>query len=324
MSLGFAVLIRLPILLVAPGLLILLLPRSRQDIRLRRIVLADAIWFLVTLVVFGVLPVLWHQQRVAGAWYLSTYSAGDSASPSFLHVPKNVWFYLSLPGLGGLGSWLVFAFALGLLLAVRTFHSTAEGRLIASALTTWGVPAVYLLTHSVTTHYYAIPSMFATLWLLALGLLRLEATACAKRIAPGRTLRRVLAFGAIAILIGQAAQLHWTAPTDAPSETTPPSMPAEFRHGKPWIWADSTSGTILYYADLPTFKISFGDRDTRQRVHAIAFATGERQFLVIDCPSMETEAAEIQRMGATLELRGEIATFPYYLIHWPANGPVMP
>ena len=323
-SLGFAVLVRLPIILLAPGLLTLVLPQSVRDIRSRRVIGEPALWFVVALVNFGVVPLLWHQQRVAGAWHLSTYGTGDSASPSFACVPENAWYYLTQPGLGGFGSWMVLAFAIGLLFALRTFHSTGECRLIAAALITWGVPAAYFLTHSVTTHYYAIPSMFATLWLLALGVWKIESTACSKGIAPRQSTRRLLAIGVGAILIGQATHLRWTAPTDVPRSASPPSMPAELHDGKPWIWADMTSGTITYYIDVPTFKISFGNRETRQRVYAIAFATGERQFLVVDCPSMVAAMAEIQLMGGTLEPRGQVATFPYYLIHWPQSGPIGP
>ena len=83
-----------------------------------------------------------------------------------------------------------------------------------------------------------------------------------------------------------------------------------------------TSGTLVYYGDVPAFKLIFGDRETRYRVYCIAFATGERQFLVEDCPSMTEIAAEIRLMHGTLELRGDVASYPYYLIHWPAGGPV--
>lgn len=320
--LGAAVLIRLPIIFVAPGLLILLLPRSVRDLRPLRAVLEPSLWFVVGVIVCGVLPVLFHQNAVSGAWYHSTYGTNDSAPPSVRHVPANVLFYLGQPGLEGLASWQVLTFAIAWLIAVRTFRSSINRRFVVAALATWGVPVAYFLTHGVTTDYYAIPSMFATVWLFGLDFLRLEATAGQRDGRSGRPARRFLAAIAATVLIGQTVHLWRTAPNASDPPADAPVIPAEFRQGNPWIWADFTSGTIVYYADVPTFKVTFTDRETRLRVFALAFAIGELQYIVVDCPAMEEVAAEIKCAGGSLEPRGQSAGAKYYLVQWPASGPV--
>jgi hypothetical protein len=318
-NLGLGVLVRLPIVLLAPGLFILLLPHAISDVRPRRLVGQASIWFLFALALVGLAPLLVHQHNVAGDWHLPTYATNDTAPPSLRYVPENGWFYLTQPDLQGLASWQVLLVAIGWLIVARAFPSTNKGRFIAAALALWGAPAAYFLTHRVATPYYAIPSMFATLWLVALELLRLEAVAAASNHPlKGRT-RSVVAAIAGTILVVQSVQLYRTAPSEISTDVLSPNMPAEFQQGKPWIWADIVSGTIVYYADAPTFKISFCDSETRQRVFAIALASGEPQYLVVDCPSMQEIAVEIQTLGGKLERRGEVAAYPYYRIHWPAN-----
>lgn len=315
--LGLAVLIRLPIILVAPGLLIFLLPDSLHNLRPRRAIREPSYWFLVAIVVCGVIPVLFHQHAVAGAWYCSTYGTNDSALPSVSRVPANVLFYLTRRGLEGLASWQVLTFAMSWILAARAACSPLNRRFVIGALMVCGLPVGYFLTHGVTTDYYLIPTMFATVWLLGLDFPRLEATAGTS----GRSVRRLLAAIAAAILIGQTVQLWRTAPIASVRPLVRPDIPAEFHQGKPWIWADLTSGTIVYCADVPTFKVTFADRKTRLQIFKIAFAIGERQYIVVDCPAMQEVAAEIERAGGRLEPRGEAAGAPYSLIEWPADGP---
>jgi hypothetical protein len=93
--LGVAILIRLPVIFLVPGFLLLLWPRSWYS-RLHEIVIP----FCLGVILLGVLPVLLHQERLAGAWYIPTYGLGDTASPTLAALGKNLVYYLG----GGEGS----------------------------------------------------------------------------------------------------------------------------------------------------------------------------------------------------------------------------
>ena len=319
--LGLGMLIRLPILFLAPGLSILLLPRSWRG--LRNVIREPLVLFLIGLVCFGVLQVMWHQHRVAGAWHLPTYSGGDTAPPSLKYVVSNTRFYLSQGGAGATGHSLVLVLGLILLATHRSASDRVPGsrRILLAVVVTWLIPTAYFLTHRVTTHYYLFPSTIATLWMMALAFLSFERDSSLEKSGVSRRGRGLVIAVLAALVMFLGSKLYWSAPGDPSPDIDPPTIPQEFREGQPWIWAEMTAGTIVYYADVPAFKVSFGDRETRHLIYTIAFATGKPQYLVVDTPTMGMIADEIRSMGGTLELRGEAAYFPYYLIHWPPSGP---
>ncbi|HKG78197.1 MAG TPA: hypothetical protein VKA78_02235, partial [Pyrinomonadaceae bacterium] len=72
MSLGVATMIRLPSFLLSAGFLVLLWPGS-SSFRIKSLPVAFALGVTIT----GVIPVMINQHRVAGAWYLTTYSRAD-------------------------------------------------------------------------------------------------------------------------------------------------------------------------------------------------------------------------------------------------------
>lgn len=312
--LGFGVLIRLPLVFLVPGLLVLLLPADGW----RRALRGPVLPFLAGLFVCGILPLLWHQHRVAGGWLESTYSGGDREPSSLRWVVPNVPFYLSQEGLGGYGAWVVLASFVGLLIAVRAGAPVGR-RFVVAAVVTWAVPMAYFLTHRITTHYYAIPSNYAVLWLAAFGVLMVE-----RQATDFRRSRLLLAAAAGVVLAFQAGGLYSTVPSNPQPPAEEPDLPADFRQGRPWVCGDMTTSTVVYYADLPAYKVAFGDPEVRHLFYTHTFRSGEPQYLVIDSPTMEERAAEVERMGGRLEVRGRVATFPYYLIHWPPAGPARP
>src|ERR1044072_2018516 len=83
-SLGFATRIRLPSFLLSAGFLVLLWPGFR-NFRIKSLPVAFALGVTIT----GVIPVVINQHNVAGAWYLSTYSAVDSAPPTLERFASN-------------------------------------------------------------------------------------------------------------------------------------------------------------------------------------------------------------------------------------------
>src|ERR1700682_5293203 len=81
---GFAVLVRLPVILLLPGLLLLLWPG-----RLRSLPKSAWLAFMSGLFFGGVLPLMIHQSRVAGAWYLTTYGQSDITAPTLARFWSN-------------------------------------------------------------------------------------------------------------------------------------------------------------------------------------------------------------------------------------------
>ena len=113
---GLAILIRLPVVLLAPGFLVLLWYRSwRPGV--------PAIAFGLAMMLVGIIPFLVHQQRLTGAWYLPTYPPHDTSPPSFERLPANLSYYLG-NGPGSEDNWAPGILVIGVLgLIVRRGRS---------------------------------------------------------------------------------------------------------------------------------------------------------------------------------------------------------
>jgi hypothetical protein len=202
-------------------------------------------------------------------------------------------------------------------------------RLTASALTLWGLPTVYFLTHHIAISYYSIPATFGAVLLVALGALTIECcsspVACRTRSARGGGLRWValalaLLPGIVALIPAGLAYARDAAPIVRPARHF--VLPAELSAEHAWVWADLLSGTFWYYGNKPAFKIGFTVPDTRALVYGFVFERGEFQYLVRDSATMQEIMQEISHMGGRLEPRGEVEGYPYFLIHWPKAGPI--
>jgi hypothetical protein len=330
LSLGIAMLIRLPALLLLPGFLILLWPGFRNP-RVTSLPVALILGVAIT----GVIPVLINQHQVAGAWYLPTYASVDAAAPTIERLKFNFAFFLG-NGHASVDNWaLVYAlvgfsgFAM-LYLTRNPEGSNRQGlslkRLGLSAFALWLAPISYFLTHAVTGPHYMIPSVFATLTLIGFGALVLEATN--HRMA-GFDPRKVLSLAALVLILwpGVATlERVWSnrVVSPAPEEATtrgPILLPSELVDDKAWVWADLLTGSLWYYASKPAFKIQFTDEETRALIFRFVHERGERQYLIQDSEQMKTYINEIEQLGGKLELRGKVEGQPYFLVVWPSGGP---
>jgi hypothetical protein len=327
--LGLAILIRLPVSFLVPGLLMLLWPRSWPP-SLRDVLVPFSLGVLVT----GIVPLLAHQYQMTGAWYLPTYGSADSAPPSLKPLWANLLYYLG-GGRGSRHNWALFALLTGVggFIASRPKHRLARfdlswTRLSVSALTLWGLPTVYFLTHHIAISYYSIPATFGAVLLLALGALAIECYSppapCRTRSARGGRLHGValvlaLLPGMVTLSSAWVAYARYGAPTERPARHM--VFPAELTTEQSWVWADLLSGTFWYYANKPAFKIGFSVPETRALAYRFVFERGEPQYLIRDSAPMREIMREISRMGGKLDPRGEVDGHPYFLIHWPKGGP---
>jgi len=324
---GFAMLARLPVLLLLPGVLLVLCP-----VKLKRWYRSAWVPFVLGVFLGGVLPLMVHQSRTAGAWYLPTYTHENTTLPTLASVRPNFSFYFG-PGKASTMNWVlavIFLGCLGLALWSGSGAKTGEGwrfvraagwtRFMAAALLMLLLSTVYFLTHTAAVHYYPFPAMFGAVVLLALGACALENHSTAGFSDSGWLRRSVQV---LALLLAAAPGLIvmgrvWSNYIPATTAARPKqfSLPSELRDESAWVWACSLSGTLWYYERKPAHKLSSTNAETREIVYRYVAKRGDPQYVIIDDEGMKAVADEIVEIGGTLERRGEVDGYPYFLIHW--------
>ena len=132
-ALGFAILVRLPVLFLLPGISLLLFGTTR-----RTCINTGLIAFCLGFAFGGVFPLLWHQHEVAGAWYLATYGSDDNSSPSLAVLEQNFLFYL-WGGPGSQYNWALWVSFIGFVgLTITTHRSSCTSR--AGCARSWQPP----------------------------------------------------------------------------------------------------------------------------------------------------------------------------------------
>jgi hypothetical protein len=331
--LGFCTMIRLPAILLAPAMLVLLWPATWK-IRLNSL----PVVFCLALLIVGILPIVINQQRVAGAWYLSTYARVDAAAPTLTRVRENLSYFFGLEGPAAQDNWSLVFMLIGfacfvLLLRPGKQKSESAGltwkRLALAAVLAWSLSAGFFLTHAITGAHYMIPAIVVTLVLIGFGSLVLEVT---QRDAStlGSEPRIVATLALIGLLLPATAVFRSTLITRAPGNAPAGplahariELPAELADEKAWVWADLLTGSLWYYARKPAFKIQFTDPPTRELLFKFVFDRGEQQYLIQDSEQMRVYMNEIEKLGGTLEQRGKVDGQLYFLVHWPKDGPAI-
>jgi hypothetical protein len=324
---GFAMLVRLPLLFLLPGALWLLYETTHW---INRSIIA----FLLGWMLCGVLPLLLHQQQVAGAWYLSTYDDKDGALPNLTVVPTNLLYYF----VRGDGDRYNGALVISLIgfVGVATLTSKAGKqpsrltwhRIVLSALLLWGISTLYFLTHRITVPYYQLPAILAAVFILAMGGLTFDGVASKpaddERIERGSVWHRLALIAAF--IPGLAAmerawetrpQMHLPAEASAHQ----PQIPAELLGENVWIFGHDLTGTLWYYAEQTAHSPTRTNTKTRALVYRFICDRGDLQYVIRDNDEMDSILNEIQQMGGTLEPRGEVEGRPYYRVSWPQGGP---
>lgn len=332
--LGFATLVRLPTILLAPGFLLLLWPKSWRT-GIRGLPLA----FAVGVFVVGIVPVLVHQQAITGAWYRPTYANIDTEPATTEKLKENISYYFGR-GPAADDNWAILfamigfcAFAVVTSAAKRSVTpdrvSLSRKRVGLAATVMWLLPTVYVVTHWVTGPHYAIAGIFGAVSLFGFGSLALESTARASWQGSPKSMLRLIA---VALILGVglatfnrawSKRSHKPAPSQAVAHA-PIVVPAELTDARSWVWADLLTGTFWYYANKPAFKIQFTNPEMRAMIFRFVFDRGERQYIVQDSERMQKFMDEIVQLGGSLEERGKIDGHPYFLVKWPQGGPAVP
>ncbi len=333
--LGFGTLIRLPVVFLTPGFLILLWPRTwKPGIK------SLPILFGLGVFLAGVVPVVINQHAVAGAWYLSTYASVDAALPTLERVGHNLSYFFG-DGPAALDNWALrdtligfIGFVLFIYVGLRQYSSswpTNWKRVALAGLVTWIISTAFFLTHWIVGPHYAIPGIFVTVTLVAFGSLAIEVFS--EKSPTKRNLRNPVLWLALAMVLWpgvSSLNRAWLERTEVPPPKgpvthTPIVLPPELADARAWIWADLLTGSLWYYANKPAYKIPFTNRETRARIFRFVYDRGEPQYLIQDSGQMQTYIDEIEALGGHVEMKGKIDGHnPYFLIHWPADGPATP
>jgi hypothetical protein len=332
--LGLAIFVRITTALMLPGLLLLVWPRS-QPFKLKNL----AVPLALGAALFGIFPVLWYQQQIAGAWYLPTYGRIDATPPTISRIEHHAQYYFG-SDFAAADNWALLCAVLGfagLVILMRVTGKSLEEngfglslrRLALATFVFWAVPIVFFLSHAVHGLHYAMPGTFGAVSLIGFGALAVETTA--NKTAPAVNRRRLgWIIGGLLLFVCTGVTLYqvWRERTPTPA---PPSaiahkeqpLPAELADQRSWLWADLLTGTLWYYHEKSAFKIQFSDPETRALVFRFVFDRGDQQYLIEDSERMPRYMDEIKELGGTLERRGEIDGAPYYLVHWPSAGPTV-
>ena len=331
MSLGLATMIRLPSFLLSAGFLVLLWPGIR-NFRIKSLPVA----FALGVTVAGVIPVAVNQHKVAGAWYLPTYSSADAELPTLQYLGRSASYFL-VNGEGSVDNWALVAGFIGLigfLMLYRRRDSDQFNRLglswkrfVLAVALLWLPTLCYFLLHRINGAHYMTSSVFATVTLLGFGAFAMEIT---RTVAPRFEPRRIISWVALALILwpGVATLNRVWAQRDlgpAPERATthaPILLPSELVDDKAWIWADLLTGSLWYYANKPAFKIQFTDHEVREKMFRFVWERGDRQYLIQDSEQMKVYIAEIEKLGGRLEMRGKVDGQPYFLVVWPNSGPL--
>ena len=329
--LGLATLIRMPVILLVPGCLVLIWPRGWIP-RFKDAVSA----FGLGVVCAGIAPLLVHQHRIAGAWYLPTYSSGDTSSPSLdINLLKSNLAFYFVNGPGSRHNWELYILSAGLVGMILLISASSPPRpgvnwkrIVGAALTLWAIPTAYFMTHIIPIAYYPTPATFGTALLVTFAAFTIEASLADAGSYAGAAKLRGLRwiFLALALLPGLATvERVWSAPsiTHNVIEETYPDLivPAELADERAWVWSEGLSGTLWYYAQKPAYKFGWTNARTRSLAYRLAFERSEPQYIIRDRTDIEPLLAEVSQLGGVLETRGVIDGYPYYLIHWPQTGP---
>ena len=328
---GLGILIRLAVSFLALGFVPLLWAPARSAFKQTRLIL-----FGVGAAVFGLLPIFVFQHYEAGAWYLPSYPPWATTPPGLIWLKPSFLFYF-WGGPGSTDNWAVAAAAAGLLGMIAAARPTESSRshftlrtLVSSALLLWSIPTIYFLTHETDIPYYSVPANYGVVVLIAFGVFAVEwgqRTVNFERY-PGR--RRWLNLVALVLGFSPAvAAVAVGAPAALPPKSPHPKIlrhelhiPPRLLEDRAWIWADFLTGTLWYYGEKPAYKIATTDAATRVMIYRFVFERGEPQYLIQDSPHMKPIMEEVMQMGGNLEaIPGGVYAAPYFLIHWPKDGP---
>jgi hypothetical protein len=170
---------------------------------------------------------------------------------------------------------------------------------------------------------------FGVLTLVGFGTLAIESSAVHRKFSGLHSKRLVVSYIALILTFlppvecftRSLKQRVMTPTPSGPVTHQPVVLPPDLADAHAWIWADLLTGTLWYYDRKAAFRVRFSNPEIRAMVYRYVQARGEPQYIIRDSEFIDEMMAEITRMGGTFEPRGRVDGQPYYLVHWPEEGP---
>ncbi|HLH05328.1 MAG TPA: hypothetical protein VKX25_21350 [Bryobacteraceae bacterium] len=291
---------RITNLFVVGGLIIFLLLRLwLADGNARRSMVGPVAAALALLLIFGAVPLLIFNRINAGHFLASTYAAADAAPPQFnwILIRQTAYYYFheSFAWRITFASILVTGCAF---IVIRSARDRGQRRALAAAafamLLTLSVNLVYFLTHTIRIPYYLAPGCF---FIVVFGVIAFTDRPFSEDSRDRKRLLRVAA--ALIVLAGCVEfELRHFHP-----EVIRPSAPAEVTDPHSIVWADMTSGTLLYYNGKYASKLIFAPACVQNRLIQAVYDAGRPQYFVVDSADVQNlvnrlnEDVEWKRVG---------------------------
>lgn len=254
----------------------------------------------VVFTVCGVAPLLAANRLNAGHFFATTYSPIDASPPELKWklIWHNIVFYYR-----DTYAWPIALLALAMVVASvlsvfstrRTEQRHATLAISVAVSMTFFLTLAYFSTHEVTTPYYIAPGCTFAVCLGLFGFLegRRSATTPVPKHNSGRD-----AVALISIGIVLAIQILRLGPN-----IIRPSVPPEVVNPSSIVWADLTSGTLLYYNGKYAAKLGFGSACAQARMIQAVYDSGRPQYFIADSDTMAKIVEGLSNL-ADLEITG--------------------
>ena len=287
---------RIPNVFIVAGLFCFLAVRLFFQLKNKLVLSVGPGALALLLAIFcGALPVLLFNRINAGGFLASTYASVDTTPPQFSWglISQRLHFYFQQSY-----AWQVTISALLVLLCtvLAPLRRNCKSRqtLIATAVAgalTYVVNLVYFSTHEVQIPYYMAPACF---FVLVLGILVFAERKQPRNKVSSAHLWRV---AAVLLLLGACARFELRHFRPA---VIKPAAPAGLTAAHSIVWADLTSGTLLYYNQKYAAKLLAGSPCVQDRMIQAVSDAGRPQYFIDDSATMRDI---LTRLSAVADLK---------------------
>jgi hypothetical protein len=270
--------------------------------------------------VVGMVPVLAANTINAGGPLHTTYNTIDASAPFFIPIMfyHHGRYYLfddhSAPLIWvGLAAPILRIIMLAVQKRPLRDYFPAIGAGIAMLAT-----FCFFMTHWIRIDYYMVPGAMFSVMLVFFDMVSDGVSEKTGRARRWITAAAILLFAALGVWrYSQVTPKHYEA-------SAPPAMLDKDAR----VWADMTTGSILYYTGKYAAKLTFADDCMRIAMLRGVAANGNNQYLVSDTPDMQRTIAlalTLTHMDITGVFRLDGAPYPVYLLKpdavWSSKAP---
>ena len=268
----------------------------------------------------GMLPVLAANTINAGGPLHTTYNTIDASAPFFIPIMfyHHGRYYLfddhSAPLI-----WVgLFAPILRMVMLAVQRRPLRDYFMAIGAGLAMLATFCFFMTHWIRIDYYMVPGAMFSAMLVFFDMVSDGGSEKAGRVRRWVSMVAILLFAGLGVWrYSQVTPKHYEA-------SAPPAMLDKDAR----VWADMTTGSILYYTGKYAAKLTFGDECMRVAMLKAVSEQGKPQYLVADTPAMHDTIALVMpltKLEITGTFRFDGQPYPVYLLKpgaaWDAKAP---